>query len=208
MQKNLSANEGIRRLREGNKRYVEGVTSLYSLTSPLARRELVEKGQSPFCIVLTCSDSRVPVETVFDQGLGDIFVIRVAGNVLAPALLASIEFAAINLGTTLCVVMGHSHCGALKAAIEVETTKAIPATEHLKALMDKVVPAVRYALQHNKNATPLELTQEAVRQNVINSGREILKESAALKTLHASGNFVVANAVYDLESGVVEFLAS
>jgi len=112
-----TAEETLKRLMEGNRRFVEGVRSIEPLSSHLRMNDLAKNGQKPFVIVLTCSDSRSPVEMIFDQGVGDVFVVRVAGNVVAPSLLASIEFAAVNFGSPLFLVMGLTQCGAVNATI-------------------------------------------------------------------------------------------
>src|SRR5690349_21481050 len=114
--------EALAKLIKGNERFVTGLRSVESLASHLRRRELAESGQEPWAIVLSCSDSRVPAELVFDCGLGELFVVRVAGNIVAPSLIASVEFAAQSFGTPLCVVMGHSQCGAVGAAVQLEAT--------------------------------------------------------------------------------------
>src|SRR5438045_3804888 len=113
----ISAREALGRLREGNSRFVSGALSRETLTSQTRRSELAA-GQEPFAIILGCSDSRVPAEIVFDQGLGDLFVVRVAGNIVAPSQIASVEFAAERFGTPLVVVLGHSRCGAMLATVE------------------------------------------------------------------------------------------
>src|SRR5690242_17936990 len=137
----VTAQEALERLREGNKRFVNHLRSAEAILSQLRRGELA-KGQAPFAIVLGCSDSRVPAEIVFDQGLGDLFVIRVAGNVVAPSQIGSVEFAAEAFGTRLVVVMGHSKCGAITATINELRRPTENQSRNLRAIVDRVRPAV------------------------------------------------------------------
>ena len=136
----IGAQDALERLREGNKRFVSGVRSLETLMSPLQRSELVE-GQTPFAVILGCSDSRVPVEIVFDQGLGDLFVIRVAGNVVAPSQIGSVEFAAETFGTRLVVVLGHSLCGAISATLSQLQQPSEKQSRNLQSIVDRIRPA-------------------------------------------------------------------
>src|SRR6266567_7161842 len=137
----ISALEALQRLREGNRRFVSGVRSLDAMLSHTRRAELASEQQA-FAIVLGCSDSRVPAEVVFDQGLGDLFVIRVAGNIVAPSQVGSVEFAAEQFGTRLVVVLGHSRCGAIAATLEVLERRAGPASRNLMSIVDRVRPSV------------------------------------------------------------------
>src|SRR3954447_3148558 len=136
----ISGREGLERLREGNRRFVAGIRTTGVLTSGTRRLELAG-GQQPFAIILGCSDSRVPAEIVFDQGLGDLFVIRVAGNIVAPSQVGSGEFAAVRYATRLVVVMGHSQCGAILATLE-EMRAPTKASHNLRAIVDRVRPSV------------------------------------------------------------------
>src|SRR5215475_12728771 len=135
----ISAREALERLREGNRRFVSGVQNQDTLASQTRRNELVE-GQAPFAVILGCSDSRVPVEIVFDQGLGDLFVIRVAGNIVASSQVGSVEFAAERFGTRLVVVLGHSKCGAIKATLEELQQPAERQSRNLKSIVDLIRP--------------------------------------------------------------------
>jgi carbonic anhydrase len=202
---NLTSMEALKLLVEGNKRFVSGLRSVDTEPTIARLKELAEKGQSPFAIVLTCSDSRVPTEMIFDRGLGDIFVIRVAGNVVAPSLIASVEFAALNFGTPICVVMGHSTCGAVKAAITAEQTGSHAATRNLEKLVLKVRPAVRWALRRSKYETDAELLHEATLCNVRRNARLLKKRSPVLGELVTEGKFMVVSAYYDLHTGRVLF---
>src|ERR1041385_2936725 len=136
-----TAMEALNRLREGNRRFSSNVRSLESLLG-YTNRAAHAAGQNPCAIILGCSDSRVPAEIVFDQGLGDLFVIRVAGNIIAPSQVGSVEFAADRYGTRLVVVMGHTQCGAIQATIE-ELTGGVPSeSRNLRSIVDRVRPAV------------------------------------------------------------------
>src|SRR5438045_789006 len=140
----ISAREALERLQEGNRRFVSGVPSGAGLSSQMRRNELAA-GQEPFAIVLGCSDSRVPAEIVFDQGLGDLFVIRVAGNIVASSQVGSVEFAAARYGTRLVVVLGHSQCGAILATLE-ELQQPTSHSRNLRAIVDRVRPSVEALL--------------------------------------------------------------
>jgi len=137
----ITAIEALERLREGNRRFVSGVRSLEPLMSQARRQEFVE-GQQPFAVILGCSDSRVPVEIVFDQGLGDLFVIRVAGNIVAPSQIGSVEFAADRFGTRLVVVLGHTRCGAVLATLEELQPSAEKPSRNLSSIVDRIRPSV------------------------------------------------------------------
>src|SRR5881296_4604752 len=137
----ISAREALERLREGNRRFVSGVRSRDTLASETRRKELAA-GQEPFAIVLGCSDSRVPAEIVFDQGLGDLFVIRVAGNIVAPSQVGSVEFAAERFDTRLAVVMGHTQCGAIAATLEELRRPSGQESPNLRAIVDRIRPAI------------------------------------------------------------------
>lgn len=203
----ITATQALNYLVEGNQRFANGLRSVETILTQSKMKELAEKGQSPFAIVLTCSDSRVPAEIVFDRGLGDLFVIRVAGNVVAPSLLASIEFAALNFGTPLCIVMGHSHCGAIRTTIDAEL-KGDPKgiSENLKSLMKKVRPAVRHTLKNiEAGASHEEVMTYATLCNVRHSVRSIIRKSPTIAGLVETGDFILAGAVYDIHTGKVNF---
>src|SRR6476469_2211189 len=137
----ISAREALERLRDGNRRFVSGVRSRETLTNQMRRDELAA-GQEPFAIILGCSDSRVPAEIVFDQGLGDLFVIRVAGNIVALSQVGSVEFAAARYDTRLVVVLGHSHCGAIAATLEELRRPTENQSRNLQAIVDRIRPSV------------------------------------------------------------------
>jgi carbonic anhydrase len=200
----IDAEAALSRLREGNRRFAANRTTAPSL-SDHARAALVA-GQEPFAIVLGCSDSRVPAELVFDQGFGDLFVIRVAGNVVAPSQVGSVEFAAARFGTRLVVVMGHSQCGAVLATLEELLGRTTNQSRNLRAIVDRVRPAVQGLLSGRGDEEPGVLLEEAVRANVRASVDQLRHGSELLEQLIRSDGLVVVGAEYSLESGVVTFL--
>ena len=197
--------EALERLRAGNKRFVANVRSAESISNAARRAELAV-AQRPFAIVLGCSDSRVPVEIVFDQGLGDLFVIRVAGNIVAPSLIGSVEFAAAQFGTRLVVVLGHSQCGAIMATLEELKQPAANQSPNLKSIVDRIRPAVQDLLTGHPGDDAAVLVGRAVRCNIIASVRQLRHGSAIVEELIASRGLIVVGAEYSLETGIVEFL--
>jgi carbonic anhydrase len=198
--------ESLRRLREGNRRFVQNVRSVDSLLSQAARRSLVA-AQTPIAIVLSCSDSRAPAELVFDQGLDDLFVVRVAGNVVAPSLVGSVEFAAANFGTELVVVMGHGHCGVIAWTVDVIAgSRAV--SDNIRDIVDRIRPAidegVRAALA-TPGADRASLLAAATRANVRASAEQLRRGSNLLRDLASRGRLVVVGAEYSLETGEVDF---
>src|SRR6186713_1679156 len=161
---NLSARDALARLREGNARYASNVRSVDSMLSHGRRGDL--SVQSPFAIVLGCSDSRAPAELVFDQGLGDLFVIRVAGNIVASSQVGSIEFAAARFGTRLVVVLGHSQCGAITATLEQVLGRTTTESRNLRSIVERVRPSVEMMLVGRDTHDVEALTRDAVRANV------------------------------------------
>jgi len=199
----VSARDALARLREGNSRYVQNVRSVDSLVSHSRRADLTL--QSPFAIVLGCSDSRAPAEIVFDQGLGDLFVIRVAGNIVAPSQVGSVEFAAERFGTRLVVVMGHSQCGAIDAAIEAITTEHGPASRNLLSIVNRVRPGIEGLVTPELARDPVRLRREAMRANVRASANHLRHGSEVLERLADSGGLAVVGAELDLLTGEVIF---
>jgi carbonic anhydrase len=200
----LPAHEALSRLLEGNRRYASNVRSLDSLISHRHRGDLAS-GQQPYAIILGCSDSRVPAEIVFDQGLGDLFVIRVAGNIVAPSQVGSVEFAAERFGIRLVVVMGHSRCGAIDAAIESMSSDHPPASTNMLSIVDRIKPAI-VPLMHTELAHDgAHLRREAVRANVLASASHLRHGSAVLENLILHHGLRVVGAEYDLETGLVDF---
>jgi carbonic anhydrase len=199
-----SAREALERLQEGNRRFRDGESRIDRLTSP-ARRDAVTADQKPFAIVLGCSDSRVPAEIVFDQGLGDLFVIRVAGNIVAPSQIGSVEFAAQVFGTALVVVLGHSRCGAVMATLEELTRDERHPSRNLRSIVDRVRPAVQPLLDAHDRTDPDELLRRAVRANVRASASQLRHGSEILEQLVIEDRLLIVGAEYSLDTGVVDF---
>jgi carbonic anhydrase len=211
----ISANQALERLKAGNLRFSEGKPNPRPPLDGDRRLELMA-GQAPFATILGCSDSRVPVENVFDQGFGDLFVIRVAGNIVHSSQLASVEFAAERIGTRLVVVLGHSKCGAIQASLDQIQRPSGEPSASLKKLLAVLQPSVEIALA---NATPPSsnsgssggqaeqnaIAYQAVLNNVRNSAQQLRSSSPALRSMIEDGTLLVVGAVYCLESGEVDF---
>ena len=200
----IPAATALARLREGNLRFVAHGGSRDAVASQARRDELAE-GQEPFAIVLGCSDSRVPAEFVFDQGLGDLFVIRVAGNIVAPSQVGSVEFAAARFGTRLVVVLGHSRCGAVLATLDELRRPTENQSANLRSIVGRIRPAVEALLETGLAQDPDALVREAVRANVRAAVDQLRHGSAILEHLIRTEGLVVVGAEYSLESGIVEF---
>ena len=200
----ISAREALERLQEGNRRFVSGVPSSAMLTSQ-TRRNALAAGQEPFAIILGCSDSRVPAEIVFDQGLGDLFVIRVAGNIVAASQVGSVEFAAARFGTRLVVVLGHSQCGAVLATLEELQRATENQSRNLRSIVDRIRPSVEALLEREHWPDPDALVRHAVRANIIASANHLRHGSEVLEQLIQSNGLLVVGAEYSLETGVVDF---
>ena len=200
----ISAREALERLREGNLRFVSNVRSHDTLTSQ-ARRLAVAANQEPFAIILGCSDSRVPGEIVFDQGLGDLFVIRVAGNIVASSQVGSVEFAAERFGTRLVVVLGHSQCGAVLATLEDLQEPTDNHSRNLRSIVDRVRPSVEPLLTTELRHDPDALMRQAVRANIKFSANHLRHGSEVLEQLIQGDGLLVVGAEYSLETGVVDF---
>ena len=198
----ITALEALERLREGNRRFASGSGSVNGLSSRARRAELVG-GQEPLAIVLGCSDSRVPAEIVFDQGLGDLFVIRVAGNVVAPSQIGSVEFAAERFGTRLVVVLGHSQCGAVLATLEELLRPNESKSRNLRSIVDRIRPAVEGLLATELRKDLDTLLGAAARANVRVSTSQLRHGSEVLERLIAEDGLLVVGAEYSLESGLV-----
>lgn len=200
----LNAIQGLGRLLDGNRRFAanQAVASLFS--NPARRAELIA-GQEPFAVILGCSDSRVPSELVFDQGFGDLFVIRVAGNVVAPSQIGSVEFAASRFGTRLVVVMGHSRCGAVVATLEELQGRGGPQSRNQRSIVDRVRPSVETVLRSRRDADSEALLADAVRANVRASANHLRHGSELLEQLIEDDGLVVIGAEYSLETGRVDF---
>jgi carbonic anhydrase len=203
----ISAADALSRLREGNRRFVANQSATVGALNPTRRAALLA-GQEPFAIVLGCSDSRVPAELVFDQGLGDLFVIRVAGNIVAPSQVGSVEFAAGRFGTRLVVVMGHSQCGAVAATLEEVLGRATTRSRNLRSIVDRVRPSVETLVAGRDEADPDALMADAVRANVRASANQLRHGSELLEELVTRDGLLVVGAEYSLETGVVTFFDS
>jgi carbonic anhydrase len=200
----IEAREAIRRLQAGNHRFASGTATGDTRASETRRAELLG-GQQPFAIILGCSDSRVPAEIVFDQGLGDLFVIRVAGNIVAPSQIGSVEFAADQFSTRLVVVLGHSQCGAVTVTIEQLERPTEDRSPNLHAIVDRIRPAVEPLLADPGVAYRDRLLRQAVRANVGAAVEYLRNGSEILKHLIEHNGLLVVGAEYSLETGVVDF---
>lgn len=195
----LAAPEALKRLQDGNRRFA---TNRFADQAVESSRQQTVARQEPFAIVLGCSDSRVPAEIVFDQGLGDLFVIRVAGNVVAPSQIGSVEFAAAQFGTRLVVVMGHSNCGAVQATLDELQQSVDNRSPNLRSIVDRIRPAVQPLLA---NTPPERLLGDAVRANVRACSDHLRHGSEIIETLIATDGLLVVGAEYSLETGEVDF---
>ncbi len=200
----ISAREALERLREGNRRFVAEVQSDETSSVRTRRYELIAE-QEPFAVLLGCSDSRVPAEIVFDQGLGDLFVIRVAGNVVASSQIGSVEFAAARFGTRLVVVLGHSRCGAVTATLEELQRPTDNQSPNLRSIVDRVRPSVEALLATDLRHDLDKLVDLAVRANIRASANQLRHGSALLERLIQDDGLVVVGAEYSLETGAVDF---
>jgi carbonic anhydrase len=198
-------NDALRKLQEGNARFSLGLRSIDSLPTEARRRALAEDGQKPFAMVLSCADSRVPSEIVFDCGLGELFVVRVAGNIVAPSLIGSLEFAAENFETSLCIVMGHSGCGAVKATVDCVVKNVLPESDNVKKIVQGIAPSVKAVIGSHRDLNQEEFVEKVTEQNVSHSVSELLDQSSVLRARIASGHLAIVGANYCLHTGVVTF---
>jgi carbonic anhydrase len=200
----LSANEALERLWEGNRRFVSGLRSLETLISQIRRLEFVHY-QAPFAVVLGCSDSRVPVETIFDQSIGDLFVIRVAGNVVASSQIGSIEFAAAQFSTRLVVVLGHTQCSAVETTLSELQQSTQNQSKSFRSIVDRIGPAVESFLDTELRHESEALLEHAVRANVRISANHLRHASSVLKNMIEKDGLRIVGAEYSLETGNVDF---
>ncbi len=200
----ITGKQALERLREGNKRFV---SSIRGSQVPLhsARPAELNKPHLPLAIVLGCSDARVPAEIVFDQGLGDLFVIRVAGNIVAPSQVGSIEFAASRFGTRLVVVLGHTQCGAIQATIEELQQPVANQSRNLRAIVDRIRPSVEGLLKTDLRHDMAALSMRAERDNVRASANKLRHGSTVLEQLISDEGLLIVGAEYSVETGRVEF---
>jgi carbonic anhydrase len=200
----ISATEALDRLRAGNRRFASDLAT-HELRTRSEHRNALVGGQEPFAIILGCSDSRVPAEIVFDQGLGDLFVIRVAGNIVAPSQIGSIEFAAEQFGAKLVVVLGHSNCGAISATIEQLRRTAESRSPNLRAIVDRVRPSIDELMSREPKLAGDDLARKAVLANICASVEQLRHGSQILEALVADGDLLIVGAEYSLETGLVHF---
>ena len=199
----LSAPDALAKLAKGNAAFVAEALRHPDQTG--ARRTKTAAGQNPFAIVLCCSDSRVPPEVLFDQGLGDLFVIRVAGNIVASSQVGSVEFAASRYGTRLVVVLGHTQCGAILATLEELQQPTAGQSPNLRAIVDRLRPSVAGLLETELRHHPDALVRQAVRANIRASADHLRHGSPILERLCEEEGLVILGAEYSLETGLVDF---
>lgn len=199
-----TALEALEKLREGNQRFVDGDRCVDTYLSHTRLDEHLE-GQSPFAIVLGCSDSRVPVEIIFDVGVGDLFVIRVAGNVIAPSLVGSIEFAAERFGSRLVVVLGHTGCGAIEATIDSLQANDNSGSENIQDIVGRIRPAVEHLVQKASAEARKDVVNQAVRANVQANVKALKNASRVLEPLIRDQGLLIVGAEYSLATGQVDF---
>jgi carbonic anhydrase len=200
----IPAREALDRLKEGNLRFTSNASTTGEMLTARRLAELAST-QQPFAIILGCSDSRVPAELVFDQGLGDLFVIRVAGNIVAPSQVGSVEFAAERFKTRLVVVLGHSQCGAILATLDELRRPAANQSRNLAAIVDRVRPSVESLLETDLAKDEKALVHAAVRANIRSSVNQLRHGSQVLEQLINDGGLLIVGAEYSLETGRVDF---
>jgi carbonic anhydrase len=200
----INAGDAIQRLKDGNKRFVSGVRSIDTLIRHTQRPEFLA-GQEPFAIILGCSDSRVPAEIIFDQGLGDLFVIRVAGNIVAPSQIGSIEFAVERFNTQLVVVLGHSMCGAVMATIDELEQPSKHRSTNVLSIVNRIRPSVEPLFNTNLRNDHDQLLNAAIRANILAATNQLRHGSPMLEQLILKNKMTVVGAEYSLETGNVEF---
>jgi carbonic anhydrase len=200
----ITAEDAIERLREGNRRFVSDEVSEETLASR-EHRAGAATPQNPFAIILACSDSRVPTELIFDRGIGDLFVIRVAGNIVAPSQIGSIEYAAKQFNTRLVVVLGHSNCGAIIATLQELALKDSHRSPNLRAIVDRVRPAVEPILNVDSDVDDEAVIEQCVRANVRASVEQLQHGSLILEQLIEAGDLRIVGAEYSIETGDIEF---
>ena len=200
----VPAREALERLLEGNRRFVDETRTSEALASA-KRRNALTTGQAPFAVILGCSDSRVPVEIIFDQGLGDLFVIRVAGNIVAPSQVGSVEFAAERFETRLVVVLGHSSCSAIDTTLQELQRPTTHQSRNLYSIVDRIRPGVESLLATELRNDPEALLHHAVRANIRAAANQLRHGSEIIEQLIRTEGLRVVGAEYSLETGVVDF---
>ena len=200
----VTATDALRKLQDGNARFVDGDRCIDTYLSHTKLDEHLG-GQAPYAIVLGCSDSRVPIEIIFDAGLGDLFVIRVAGNIVAPSLIGSIELAAENFGPRLVIVMGHTGCGAVDLTLQALEKPAAGSSHHINSIVETIRPSVENLLADNPGLAHDQLMNKAVRANVRASANHLRHGSETLERMIREDGLMIIGAEYSLETGVVQF---
>jgi len=200
----MNAVEAMQKLRQGNARFINNVRGAEPILSQVRRADFVHR-QNPFAVILGCSDARVPAEIVFDQGLGDLFVIRVAGNVVAPSQVGSVEFAVESFDIRLVVVLGHTQCGGVGATLDVLQDRAKPGSRGVMSIVDRIRPAIEPLLQTELASHPDALMRAAIRANVRASANQLRHGSEIIERMATDRGLSVVGGVYDLASGEVDF---
>ena len=203
----ISATDALERLRDGNRRFISDEVS-EEVSAIREHRAGAAAPQSPFAIILACSDSRVPTELIFDQGIGDLFVIRVAGNIVAPSQIGSIEYAAKQFGTRLVVVLGHSNCGAIIATLRELALKESHRSSNLRAIVDRIRPALDSVLEEYYDAEDEAVVASCVRANVQASVDGLQHGSLILEKLIEAKELNIIGAEYSIETGYIDFFES
>jgi carbonic anhydrase len=203
-QTNLTGPEALKRLQEGNQRFVNNIRSPDTLMDH-AQRMALTAGQNPYAIILGCSDSRVPAELVFDQGFGSLFVIRVAGNIVAPSQIGSVEFAATQYNTRLVVILGHTQCGAVSATLDELRNNQQSPSRNQRSIIERIAPAIATLMETPLRDDPAALMKHAVRANIRAATSHLRHGSKILEHLIAHEGLLVVSAEYSLETGKVEF---
>lgn len=201
----ITAGSALDRLKAGNRRFLEGKLNS-DLASP-ARRNTLVGDQKPFAIILGCSDSRVPGEMIFDQGLGDLFVIRVAGNIVAPSQIGSVEYAVEQFGCALVVVLGHSNCGAVRATLDQLQHPEETRARNLRCIVDRISPSVESLIDSELRENPAVLLEAAVEANIRASVTQLRQGSDFLQQLVESRELLIVGAEYSLQTGLVAFFS-
>ena len=200
----ITASEALNRLKEGNQRFVSGVRSVDNIVKQIQRSDLIA-AHSPFAVILGCSDARVPAELIFDQGLGDLFVIRVAGNIVAPSQVGSVEFAVERFGIPLVVVLGHSMCGAVRATLDALRSPSNDASSNLLSIVNRIKPTVEPLFHTELSEDSDKLLESAIKANIFAATNHLQHGSPMLERLLQTGELTIIGAEYSLNSGEVEF---
>ena len=200
----IRAYSAFQRLKEGNERFVNDRLSTGEIVNRYRRDEL-SSGQNPFAVVLGCADSRVPSELVFDQGLGDLFVVRVAGNIVSAPLIGSVEYAVENMGARLIVIMGHTSCGAVSATVQTVREKSEIESHNLRSVVDAIRPSVERVMEDNPESNESDLVEKAIEANIVDNVALLKQQSRNIEKLIEDDCLIVVGAKYSLDSGKVVF---